>query len=129
MGMIKEINDKDLIGEKQIKKRWQEYTGKLYQKKVLMIQITTMVPHLEPDILESEVKWALGSFKMNKASGGDRIAAELFKIIKKDALKCCTQYAIKFGKVSHSHKTGKDQFSFQAQRMFQPPYKCIHFTC
>ena len=68
--------------------------------------ITTMVPHLEPDILECEVKWALGSFKMNKANGGDRIAAELFKIIKKDALKCCSQYAIKFGKVSHSHKTG-----------------------
>ena len=88
-----------------------------------------MVPHLEPDILECEVKWALGSFKMNKANGGDRIAAELFKIIKKDALKCCSQYAIKFGKVSHSHKTGKDQFSFQSQRMFQPPYKYIHFTC
>ena len=88
-----------------------------------------MVPHLEPDILECEVKWALGSFKMNKANGGDRSAAELFKIIKKDALKCCSQYAIKFGKVSHSHKTGKDQFSFQSQRMFQPPYKCIHFTC
>ena len=61
MGMIKEINDKDLIGEKQIKKRWQEYTGKLYQKKSLNDPDNhyCVATNLEPDILECEVKWAL----------------------------------------------------------------------
>ena len=134
MGMIKEINDKDLIGEKQIQKRWQEYTGKLYQKKVLMIQITTMVPHLEPDILESEVKWALGSFKMNKASGGDRIAAELFQILKDDAVKVL--HSILKYLESSTEATGLEKVSFhsnpkemQCQRMVKLPYNCTHFTC
>ena len=70
-------------------KRWQEYTEKLY-KKILMTQITTMVwwiTHLEPDILECEVKRALGSITTNKASGGDGIPAELFQILKDDVVK------------------------------------------
>ena len=58
-----------------------------------------MITNLEPDILECEVKWALGSITMNKASGGDGIAVELFQILKDDALKCCTQYASNFGKL------------------------------
>ena len=70
-----------------------------------------MIAHLEPDILECEVKWALGGITMNKASGGDGIPAELLQI-----LKCCTQYASKFGKLSSGHRTGKGQFSFQSQR-------------
>ena len=53
---------------------------------------------------------------MNKASGGDRIPPELFQILKDDAVKCCTQYATKFGKLSSGHRTGKGQFSFQSQR-------------
>ena len=57
------------------------------QKKVLMTQITTMITHLEPDILECEVKWALGSITTNKASEGDEIPAELFQILKDDAVK------------------------------------------
>ena len=68
-----------------IKKRWQEYTEELY-KKIIMTQIT-MITHLEPDILECEVKWALGSIVTNKASGGDRIPVELFQILKDDAVK------------------------------------------
>ena len=75
-----------------------------------------VVTHLEPDILECELKWALGSITMNEASGGDRIPAELFQILKDDTVKVCTQYASKFGKLSGDHRTGKYQFSFQSQR-------------
>ena len=57
---------------------------------------------------------------MNKASGGDGIPAELFQILKDDAVKCCTQYASKFGKLSSGHRTGKHQFSFQSQRKAMP---------
>ena len=66
-----------------------------------------MITHLEPDILECEVKWALGSITMNKASRGDGIPVELFQILKDDAVNCCTQYASKFGKLSSGHRTGK----------------------
>ena len=68
------------------------------------------------DILECEVKWALGSIAINKASGSDGIPAELFQIVKDDALKCCTQYASKFGNLSSGHRTGKGQFSFQSPK-------------
>ena len=66
-----------------------------------------MINDLEADILEYEVKWALGSITMNKASGGDGIPVELFQILKDDAVKCCTQYASKFGKLGSGHRTGK----------------------
>ena len=79
-----------------------------------------MVTHLKPDILECEVKWGLESIAANKASGGDRIPAELFPILKDDAVKRCTQYASKFGKLSRGHRTGKGQFSFQSQRNAMP---------
>ena len=75
-----------------------------------------MITHLEPDILECEVKWALESITTNKASGGDGIPVELFQILNGMQLKCCTQYASKFGKLSSGHRTGKGQFSFQSQR-------------
>ena len=64
-----------------------------------------VVTHLEPDILECEVRWALGSITTNKASGGDGIPAELFQILKDDAVKI--QYVSKFGKLSRGHRTGK----------------------
>ena len=73
-----------------------------------------MITHLEPG--ESEVKWALGSITMNKASGGDGIPVELFQILKDAAVKVRTQYASKSGKLSSGHRTGKGQFSFQSQR-------------
>ena len=75
-----------------------------------------MIIHLEPGILEHDVKLALGSITMNKASGGDGISVEVFQILKDDLLKCCTQYVSKFGKFSNGHKTGKGQFPFQSQR-------------
>ena len=78
-----------------------------------------MVPHLEPDILECEVKRDLGSISMNKAGGGDGIPTELFKVLKSDA-KCCVQCASKFGKLSSGHRTGKGRFSFQSQRKAMP---------
>ena len=79
-----------------------------------------MSTNLEPDILESEVKWSLESITMNKASGGDGIPVELFQILKDDAVKCCTQSASKFGKLSSGHRTGKGQFSFQSLRKAMP---------
>ena len=86
-----------------------------------------VVTHLEPDVLECEVKWALGSSTMSKASGDDRIPAELFKILKMMILlKFCTQYASKFGIHSNCHSTGKDQFSFQFQRRAMPK-KCSNY--
>ena len=69
-----------------------------------------VIIHLEPDTQECEVKWALESITMNKASGGDGMPAELFKILM--LLKCCTQYASKRGKLSTVPRTGKGQFSF-----------------
>ena len=74
----------------------------------------TQISH--QDILEFEVKWALGSITTNKAG----IPTELFQVLKDDALKCCTQYASKFGKLSSDHRAGKGQFSFQSQRKAMP---------
>ena len=75
-----------------------------------------VVIHQEPDILENKVKRASGSTAVNKASRGDGIPAELFKIQKDDAIICCTQYVSKFGKPSSGHRTGKGQFSSQFPR-------------
>ena len=79
-----------------------------------------MITELEPDILEYKIEWALGSITMNRARGGDGIPAELFQILKDDAIKCCTPYARKFGKLSRGHRTGKGPFSFQYQRKAMP---------
>ena len=86
-----------------------------------MIQITMMViTHLEPDILECEVKWALESITTNKANGGDGIPVELFQILKDDALKVWHSICQQFGKLSSGHRTGNSQFSFQSQRKAMP---------
>ena len=107
----------DLTEAEDIKKRWQEYTKVLYKKDLHdPDNHHGVITHLEPDILECEVKWALGSITTNKASGGDGIPVELFQILKDDAVKCCTQYASKFGTLSSGQRTGKGQFSFQSQR-------------
>ena len=117
MGTIKDRNGKDLIEAEEIKKRWQEYTEELHKKGLNdPDNHNGVVTHLEPDILECKVMWALESITMNKASGGDGISAELFQILKDDAIKCYTQYASKLGKLSRGHRTGKGQFSFQSQR-------------
>ena len=88
MGTIKDRNDMDLTDAEDIKKRWQEYTEELYKKYLHdPDNHDAVITHLEPDILECKVKWALGSITMNKASGGDGIPAELFQILKDDAIK------------------------------------------
>ena len=93
MGTIKDRNSKDLTEVEDIKKRWKVYTEELYRKSFNDLDnLDGMATHLESDILECEVKWALGSITMNKASGGDGIPAELLQILKDDAAKCYTQY-------------------------------------
>ena len=118
MGSIKDRNGMDLTEAEDITKRWQEHTEELYQKNLHdPDNHDSAITHQEPDILEFEVKWALGSTTVNKASGGDGIQVELFQILRYDAAlkpqrKCCTRYASKFGKLSSSHRTGKGLFSF-----------------
>ena len=88
MGKIKDRNNKDLLESEEIKKRWKEFTEELHKKDLNdSDNCDGIVSHLEPDILECEVKWALGSTDASKASGGDRIPAELFKVLKDDAIK------------------------------------------
>ena len=88
MGLIKDRNDLDLTEAEDIKKRWQEYTEELYKKDLHNPDNHHgVIPHLEPDILEGEVKCALESITMNKASGGDGIPVELFQILRDDAVK------------------------------------------
>ena len=88
MGSIKDRNGMDLTEAEDIKKRWQQYTKELYKKDVYdPDNHDGVITHLEPDIVECEVKWALESITMNKASGGDGIPVELFQILKDDAMK------------------------------------------
>ena len=88
MVLIKHRNGMDLTEAEDIKKRWQEYTEELYIKDLHNPDNhDSVITHLQPNILECEVKWALGSITMNKASGGDGIPVELFEILKDDAVK------------------------------------------
>ena len=125
-GTIKDRNGMNLTEAEDMKKRWQEYTEELYKKGLHDLNIHNgVITHLEADILECEVKGALGSIITNKASGSDGIPAELFQILKDDA-----------GKVLHSicqyiwkvvcHRIGKGQFSFQSLRKAIP--KNAHTT-
>ena len=88
MGTIKKKNSKDLTEAEKIKKRWQEHTAELYKKGLNdPDDHNGVIAHLEPDILECKIKWSLGSIIASKASGGDGIPAELFQILKDDAMK------------------------------------------
>ena len=117
-------NGMDLTEAEDIKKRWQEYTEELYEKDLHEPDNHDgMITQLEPDILECEVKWALGSITINKASGGDGNPVELFKTLKDDAMK-----------VLHScHRTGKVNFHSnpkekQCQRMLKLQHNCMRLT-
>ena len=108
MGSIKDRSGMDLTEAEDIKKRWQEYT-ELYKKNVHnQDNHDGMITHLEPVILECEVKWALERITTNKASGGDGIPLKLFQIVEDDAVHVL--------KLISDHRTGKGQFSFQSQR-------------
>ena len=125
----------DLTKAEDIKKRWQEYTGELY-KKDLHDQdnhdgVITHTICLEPDILECEVKWALESITMNKASGDDGIPVELFQILKDDAA-----LNMPANLENSSVATGLEKFSFhsnskerQCQRMLRLLHNCTRLTC
>ena len=115
----------DLTEAEDIKKRWQEYK-ELYKKDFNdPDNHNSVITHLEPDIQQCEIKWVLGNFTMHKASGGDGIPAELFQILKDDAVKVLhSAVATGLGKVSfHSNPIER-----QCQRMFKLPENCTHLT-
>ena len=125
----------DLTEAEDIKKRWQEYTEELYK-----IDLhdpdnhVGVITHLEPDILECEVKWAVESITTNKASGGDVIPVELFQILKDDAVKVLHSICQQIWK-THQWPQGLEKVSFhsnpkerQCQRMLKLPQNCTHLT-
>ena len=125
----------NLTETEEIKKRWMERIHRTIQKRFDDLDnhddVTTL---LEPDILECEVKWTLGSITTNKASGGDGIPAELFQILKDDAVKMLYSIGHQIWKTSQCHKTGKVSFHSnpkerQCQRMIKLLHNCTHLTC
>ena len=136
MGSIKDRNGLDLTEAENIKKRWQEYTEELYKKDLHdQDNHDDVITNLEPDILECEVRWALQSITMNKASGGDGIPVELFQILKDDAVERAalnmpaylenSAVATGLEKV-HFHSNSKER---QCKRMLKLPHNCTHLTC
>ena len=129
----------DLTEAKDIKKRQQEYTEELYRKDLHdQDNHYGMITHLEPDILDCEVKWALGSITTNKASGGDGIPVEIFQILKDDAVKVLHSICqcANFQNLENSAvTTGLEKVSFhsnpkerQRQSMLKLPHNCTHVT-
>ena len=135
LGKIKDRNGIDLTEAEDIKKRWQEYTRELYKKELHdQDNHNSVITHLEPDILECEVKWALESITVNKANGGDGIPVELFQILKDDAVRVLhsicpanlenSGVATGLGKVSfHSNPQKR-----QCQSRLKLLHSCIHLT-
>ena len=102
MGSVKDRNGMDLTEAEDIKKRWQEYKEELYKKDLHDADNHDgVITHLEPDILECEVKWALESITMNKSSGGDGIPVELFQILQDDAVKVLHSICQQIWKTQH----------------------------
>ena len=111
----------DLTEAEAIKKRWQEYTEELYKKDLYdPDNHDSVITHLEPDILECEVKWALESITTNKVSGGDGIPDELFQILKDDAVKVLHSICQQIWKTQQWPQDWKSQFLFQYQRKAMP---------
>ena len=131
MGSIKDRNGMDLTEAEYIKKRWQEYTEELYKKGLHdPDNHDGVITHLEPDILECEVKWALRSITMSKASGGDGIPVELFQILKDDAA-----LNMPANLENSVVVTGLEKISFhsnpkerQCQRVLKQLHNCTHLT-
>ena len=120
-GSIKDRNGMDLTEAEDIKKRWQKYTDELYNKDLHdPDNHDDVITHLEPDILECEVKWALESITTNKASGGDGIPVELFQILKDDAVKVLHSICQQIWKTQQWPQDWKSQFPFQLQRKAMP---------
>ena len=137
MCSMKDRNGMDLTEPEDIKKRWQQYTKDMYKKDLHSPDNDDgVITHLEPDVLECKVKWALGSITMNKASGGDGIPVELFHILKGDAVKVLHSICQQIWKTQQwLTATGLEKVSFhsnpkerQCQRMLKLPHNCTHPT-
>ena len=134
MGKIKDINGMDLTEAEDIKKRWQEYT-EVYKKYLHdPDNHNGMIIHLEPNILECEVKWVLGSITTNKASGGDGIPVELFQTLKDDAVKVLHSICQQTWKTQQWLQNWKRSFHSnpkerQCQRILKLPHNCNHLIC
>ena len=129
MGTVKGRNSKYLTEAEEIKKRWQEHT-ELYKKDLYNPDNHDgVITHLQPDILECEVKWALGSIAMNKASGGDEIPVELFQILKDNAVKVLHSVCQQIWKTQQWPQDWKGFYSNpkerQCQRMFKLPHNVL----
>ena len=133
MGTIKDRNGVDLTEAEDIKKRWQECTEELYKKDFHdPDNHNGVITHLEPDILECEGKWALGSITRNKASGGDEIPVDLFQILKDDAIKVLYSVCQQIWKTQQWPQNWKRHFDLkerQCQRVLKLPHNCTHLTC
>ena len=133
MGSIKDRNCMDLTEAEDIKKGWQEYTEEIYKKDLHdPNNHHGVIIHLKPDILECEVKWALGNITMNKPSGSDGIPLELFQILKDDAVKVLHSLCQQIWKIQQwlkrasFHSNPKER---QCQRMFKLQHNSSHLTC
>ena len=133
MGSIKDRNGMDLTEAEDIK-MWQEYTEELYKKDLHdQDNDDCVITHLEPDILECEVKWALESITTNKASGGHGSPVELFQVLKDDAVKVLHSICQQIGKTQQWPQDWKRCFHSnpkerQCQRMLKLPHNCTHLT-
>ena len=120
----------DLKEAEDIKKRWQEYTEELYKKDLYgPDNHDGVITHLEPDILECEVKWALGSMAMNKASGGDGIPVELFQILKDDAVKVLHSICQQIWKTQQWPQDWRRSGFIPIPKNGQLLHNCTHLTC
>ena len=139
MGTIKDRNGMDLTEAKDIKKRWQEYTEELYKKDLNdPYNRDGVIPHLEPGILECEIKWALGSTITNKASGGDGIPVELFQTLRDDAVKVLHSTCQQIWKTQQWPQDWKRSVFTPIPKkgnakllhrlMFKLPHNCTHLT-
>ena len=136
MGTIKDRNCMDQTDVKDIKKRWQKYTEQLYKKDLNDLDNHNgVITHLEPDILECEVKWALRSITINKARGSNGIPVELFQILKADAVKSAA-LNMPVNLENSTVATGLEKVSFhsnategQCKRLFKLPHNCTPLTC
>ena len=127
MGKIKDKNGMERREPENVKKWWQEYTEELYKKDLHdPDNHDGVITHLEPDILECEVKWALGSITTDKASGGDEIPAKPFQILKDDAVKVLHSACQQIWKIHQWSQDWKRSVSFQSQRICQG---CILSPC
>ena len=136
MGSIKDRNCVDLTEAEDIKKRWQAYTEELYKKDLNdQDNHDGVITHLEPDILEWEVKWILESITMNKASGGDGIPTELFQILKDDAMKVLHSICQQIWKTRQWPQDWKRSVFIpitkkgNTKKIFKPLHNCTHLTC